>query len=258
MDKEQLLYHYFSNGLTPEQERQFNALLSTDTEFKQQFDFEKDIKRVIREKKSKDLKIKLSGFEKNISKNSSIPKETSVSKETPIRSLPRTNYRKWAMAASIALLLGLGWFGYHNFAGPDYGGLYYKNFQQYPNTVYAITRGDTDDTSLERSAFVAYETDEKVQAISLFKELKKDKDTEDINFYLAQAYLQNDQPLEAVSLFTQIVQGKGEFAPQALWYAALAHLKMEEKENASRALRNLIADGRYKKSEALKLLKKLE
>ncbi|MGI9553040.1 MAG: hypothetical protein ACR2MT_17675, partial [Aurantibacter sp.] len=87
MDKEQLLYHYFSNDLTPEQEKQFNELLATDMGFKEQFDFEKDLQQVIRDKEAKDLKSKVIGYEKNISQ------------ETPVRSL-RPNVQKWAMAAS--------------------------------------------------------------------------------------------------------------------------------------------------------------
>lgn len=246
MDKQLLLYNYFSNQLTVEQERLFNELLKTDTDFKQQFDFEKDLKQVIRNKETNDLKSKLAGFEKEISK------------DTPVRTLPRTNYRKWAMAASIALLIGLGWLGYNNFAGPDYGNLYDKNFQQYPNTVYGITRGDDGDNSLERKAFVAYETDENVRAIELFEELKTTDNSESITFYLAQSYLKNGQSREAIALFEEVISDKGEFAPQALWYAALAYLKTDQKENAVQTLKDLVADGRYKKTEASAILKEVE
>lgn len=219
MDKELLLYHYFSNRLTVEQERIFAELLETDSDFKEQFDFEQGLKRVIREKEANSLKAKLDGFEKDISK-----------KDIPVRTFPRTNYRKWAMAASIALFIGLGWLGYNQFSGPDYTGLYNENFQEYPSTVYALTRGDNTDNSLERKAFVAYEAGENVQAIVLFKELIKTKNTEDINFYLAQSYLKNGQPKEAVDIFSQIIRDKREFAPQALWYAAFSYLKTDQKK----------------------------
>ena len=246
MDKQLLLYNYFSNQLTVEQEELFEDLLKTDTDFKQQFDFEKDLKQVIRNKETKDLKRKLAGFEKNISK------------DTPVRELPRTDYRKWAMAASVALLIGLGWLGYNNFSGSDYGNLYDENFQQYPNTVYAITRGDNDDNSLERKAFVAYETDENVSAIEFFEELKTTENSENVTFYLAQSYLKNEQPKKAIVFFEEVVSGKGEFAPQALWYAALSYLKTDQKENAMQVLKDLVADGRYKKAEASAILKEVE
>ena len=147
------------------------------------------------------------------------------------------NYRTWAMAASIALLIGLGWLGYNNFVGLDYENLYKENFQQYPNTVYAITRGDNDDNSLERKAFVAYETNENVRAIELFEELLTADNSEKINFYLAQSFLKNEQPKEAISLFKEVISDNGEFAPQALWYAALAYLKSDQKDNAVKTLK---------------------
>ena len=246
MDKELLLYNYFANRLTAEQETLLEELLTTDSDFKQQFDFESDLKRVIREKEADNLKAKLGRFEKDISKS------------TQVKTLPRTNYQKWAMAASLILLVGLGWLGYNNFIAPDYGNLYDENFQQYPNTVYAITRGDSSENSLQRSAYVAYETDENSRAIDLFKALKETDNSEEITFYLGQSYLKNGQHREAITFFEEVIAEKGEFAPQALWYVALAYLKTDQKKIAVRALKDLIVDGRYKKTEAAKILKELE
>lgn len=246
MDKELLLYNYFSNQLTAEEQRQFDELLKTDANFKEQFDFEKNLKQVIREKESDNLKAKLAGFEKEIGNT------------VPVRKLPSTNYRKWAMAASIALLLGLGWLGYNNFSGTNYEGLYNDNFQDYPNTVYAITRSAETDSSLERAAYVAYETNDNTKAIELFTELKETSDSENISFYLAQSYLKNNQLGEAISLFNEVVEERGEFAPQALWYISLSYIKDKQKENAIESLKSLIADGRYKKTEAESLLDELE
>lgn len=246
MDKQLLLDNYFSNRLTAEEKKLFEKLLENDAEFKRQFDFEEDLKQVIRDVQSDNLKHKLVAFEND------------VSKDNPVRKLPSTTYRKWAMAASVALLIGLGWFGYQNFAGPDFDNLYDKNFQQYPNTVYAITRGDNADNSLRRQAFIAYETDENAQAVTLFKELRTIDNSENVVFYLAQSYLKNEQPEKALVLFNDIGKNKGEFAPQALWYAALSYLKINQKEKAIGTLQELIADGRYKKEEASTLLKELD
>lgn len=245
MDKEQLLYNYFANRLTPEQEKMLDQFLETDSEFKEQFDFENDLKQVIRNEEAQDLKSKLIRFEEEIQKERPADK--------PIR-----GYRKWALAASIALVIGLGWIGYNAFSGPDYSGLYEDNFQEYPNTVYAITRGEQTDNSLERKAFVAYETNDNVQAITLFTELKETENTEIVNFYLAQSYLKNKQPEKAIPLLSEIIGKKGEFAPQALWYNALACLKTGKKDRAVDLLDDLEADGRYKKAEAAALLEELQ
>lgn len=245
MEKEQLLYHYFSNGLTPEQEQRFNELLTTDTEFRQQFDFEKDLKRVIREKETTHLKNKLFGFEKDISK------------DNPIRTLPNTNYRKWALAASIALIIGLGWIGYNNFAGPDYNALYHENFQNYPNTVYMITRGDSDET-LERTAFVAYESGNFKEAADNLKTISKDNPKNYLNFYLGMSYLNLDQFKEAKAYFTTTINSKDEFVDEAYWYLALIALREKDKESAKAYLRKLTATNGYNQERAKQLLEKLD
>ena len=249
MDKEKLLYDYFSNSLSSEQEKLLQDLLETDMEFKEQFAFEKDLKRVVREGEKAKLKSKLQGFEEKFSS------------ETPVIDL-NTRRKKssfnWSLAASVAILFGLGWFGYTTFSGTDNEELYQENFEAYPNTVYAITRGVENDDSLERKAFVAYETDENPSAIEFFEALKKNDASENVTFYLAQSYLKNGQAEEAIGLFETLISDKGEFTPQAHWYMALAYLKIDQKENAIQQLQQLVADGRYKQEEASVLLEKLD
>ncbi|MBQ4915785.1 tetratricopeptide repeat protein [Maribacter sp. MMG018] len=245
MDKEQLLYNYFSDRITPEEQKLLDQLLETDKEFRQQFNFENDLKQVIREKENSELKSRLVDFEDDIKKERPIQKTT-------------LDIRKWAIAASVALVIGLGWLGYNTFSGPNYGNLYEDNFQEYPNTVYAITRGEDTGDSQERKAFMAYETDNTSEAIALFTELKQTQNTETVNFYLAQSYLKISEPKRAIDLFDQVIDVNGEFLPQALWYRSLAYLKLREKEKAMESLEALVEDGRYKKPEAIELLGELE
>ncbi len=244
MDKEQLLYQYFSNSLTPEQEEQFNALLSSDEAFKEQFDFELSLQKVIQNKQGQDLKNKLKGFEADIKNNSK-----------PVFKL---NYRKWAMAASIVFIVGLGWLTFNNGFGTNYDDLYDSNFEQYPNTVFSITRGGEKDDSLERRAFVAYETNDNVLAIQLLTELNSKEEALYVDFYLGHAYLNNGNSQKAIPYFENVINDKGEFASEAMWYTALAYLKLKEEEKAKLFLKNAIENGGYKKAEAEVLLKKIE
>jgi tetratricopeptide (TPR) repeat protein len=245
MDKEQLLYHYFSNDLNPEQEQQFNELLATDTEFKEQFDFEKDLQFVIRDKEAIDLKSKIIGFEKNISK------------DTPVKTLPRNNYRKWAMAASIALIVGLGYMGYNSFIGTNYGDLYNSNFQEYPNTVFAITRGETVE-SIERDGFAAYEAGNYQTAIDNFNKIPAENKQEYLDFYLAQSHLSLGQLAEAKQFFNKAISSNSEFLPEARWYLALISIKEKDKAGAINQLRELTSNFEFNKDKALELLNELE
>lgn len=243
MTKEELLYHYFSGSLTEIQEQEFLELLKNDDDFKTQFEFEKELKRVIKHKKQEKLKIKLQGFEHDL-------------KNQKASSSP--NPKLWLIAASIALLFSVGWYFYSASNAISLDKLYASNYEKYPNTIYSITRDTTIDTSIEYKAFEAYETNDFQNAISLFTELKDSKNPEYADFYLAQSYLNNHQLNKAIVHFNDIAIHKKEFSTESLWYLALTYLKANKKKKAIKTLENLIQDGGYKKVEATFLLKKLQ
>lgn len=238
MNKEDLLYHYFSNSLTPNQEALFYDLLEKDAEFKAQFEFESNLKRVIRANENKKLKKKLQDFESNIGRN----KETSI-----------FNYRNLAIAASIALLVG--WFGYNRFFVTDYIELYDANFENYPNTVYTITRSDTIN-SIEREAFVAYEAEAYEKALVYLNQITE-KNKPYLDFYKALSYLKLNETEKAKSYFNKIITEKNQFIAESHWYLSLIYLKEENKDEAKRELGTLIENYNYNKEKAEALLSEL-
>lgn len=243
MDKEQLLYHYFSKTLTAEQEEEFNALLSSDTEFKEQFNFEQSLQQAIQNKKSTELKETLKSFEKEVALKS--------------KRIVKRNYQKWIMAASIVLLVGIGWLTYKNSFAINYEVLYDVNFQQYPNTVFAITRGDTTN-SLERNAFTAYELGDFEKAILEFEKIDSKDRKEYVTFYKAQSYLNLGKNKEAKELFKKIINKNTLFVGESHWYLALTYLHSNEIKAAKKELQILRKDYTYKKESALELLKQLD
>ncbi|MDB4293070.1 tetratricopeptide repeat protein [Maribacter sp.] len=248
MDKEKLLYHYFSNSLSAQQEKQLQDLLDTDMEFKEQFDFEKDLKRVVREEEKTKLKSKLQGFEKEIAQ------------ERPVIQLnqkPKKSKFNWSIAASVAILFGLGWFGYNTFAGADYESLYEANFEEYPNTVYAVTRGEAIET-IERDAFTAYESGGYQSAIDNFKKIYSADNKDYLDFYLGQSYLGLGEITQAKESFEKVLSSNSDFIPEAHWYLALISIKQENKTAATKYLNELIANHEYNKGKARALLKDLE
>lgn len=245
MDKDLLIDNYFSNSLTDGQEKELNKLLETDLDFKERFEFEQDLMRASELREHRDVKQMLVGFEKDISKSE---------KEMPTIG----RFRNWSIAASIVLLMGLGWIGYNSFLGTDYPGLYDANYVEYPSTVHSISRGENDALPLEQQAFEAYDADDNAKAISLFTALKSTKNPDYADFYLAQTYLKLGEFEKSGTLFKNVITDKNEFEPEARWYLALTYLKTEEKENVIRTLNEVVADGRYNKMEAQALLEKLE
>ena len=244
MDKEQLLQQYFANQLTEEQEGLFNELLLSDAEFKAQFDFESDLKRVIKEHEHQQLKAKLVGFEKGFAKEAETRR-------------PKGGFKNWSIAASIALLIGLGWVGYNSLTGTDYEDLYNDNFQTYPNTVYNLTRGDTNE-SLERDAFAAYEAGDFQRALDNFDKIPAIDQKSYFDFYKAQSLLKLGDTSSAVALLKKIVGSGAEFEAEAQWYLALSYLKAKDEKNAKSALQRLISNYSYNREKAIELLKEFD
>ena len=252
MENKDLLYHYFSNSLTAEQEEVFQKLLENDTEFKAQFLFEQNLKEVIKSEKTNALKEKLKGFESEIT-NTTRVEHFNTENVKPTTSI--FNYKNFAIAASIALLMG--WFGYNSFFGTNYSNMYNDNFNSYPNTVYTITRGDTENT-LEREAFVAYESKDYKTAIAKFDAFADDLQKEYFTFYKAQAYLNLEDTKNAKRLFAKVVADNKSFVAESVWYLALTSLKEENKTEAIKHLENLVANYSYNKEKAETLLKELK
>ncbi|GGG42512.1 tetratricopeptide repeat protein [Bizionia arctica] len=238
MNNQELLYLYFSNSLTPEQETLFQSLLATDVAFKAEFEYEKNLQKAIKSSETDRLKSKLQDVEQNLNKQ-----DKSI-----------FNYRNFAIAASIVLLMG--WFGYNTFFSTNYNSLYDSNFSEYPNTVYPITRSD-DSNSLEREAFVAYETKNYQIAIEKFDALTESDKQEYVNFYKAQAYLGLEDTNNAKALFIQILTEDTSFVAEANWYLALIAIKEKDKTQAIAYLENLVSNYNYNKNKAQELIDKL-
>ncbi|WP_299891991.1 tetratricopeptide repeat protein [uncultured Lacinutrix sp.] len=241
MTNEDLLYGFFSNSLTETEEKQLFELLKTDANFKKQFEFENNLKQVIKHDESIKLKEKLKAFEAEIA---------------PTNEQKNKSGFNWRIAASIVILLGASWFGYQSFFGVNYGDLYEANYQEYPNTEFAITRSDTVN-SLERKAFVAYEAQDYESAVKLFENLPSNLQKPYINFYKAQAYLKIDSIDKAKTLFSFIINENTQFVAESHWYMAMIALKEKDKDKAKKYLRVLTENYDYNKAKAEMLLKKL-
>lgn len=240
MKKEDLINGYFSNSLTPNEEQLFEILLAENPDFRTQFEFEKDLKRVIKEKENKRLKSKLETFEA----------ERKI-EEKPYKS---TAWFNWKIAAAILLFMSAGWFGYDALFGVNTIELYTSNYDVYPNTAYPITRSDTINT-IEREAFVAYESQDYDLAITNFNTIENPENY--ISFYKAQTYLQLGNLEKAKELFQKNTNEPSGYIGESHWYLVLIYLKQNDRIQAKKELKTLLQKHRYKREEAKKLLNTL-
>ena len=230
---------YFLNELTPEENTEFERMLSADDDFRKEFEFQKDLVLAVRSHEKDILKSKLRNHEQALKEGK------------------KTNWSKWLVAASILILMGTAGLLYSSLSRPDYNELYAQNYEIYPNTEFNITRSESNP-SPEYNAFVAYESGNYQNAILIFSELQKAKSSEYIKFYLAQSYLAINENEKALSRFEEIIENNKDFVGESYWFAALSALKLNNKDLVKKYLNYLIANDGYKSRQAKLLLKDLD
>jgi len=248
MNKIDLIDKYFSNSLSPKEQLKFNELLENDEQFKKEFDFQKDLQQVISRDQRKDLKEVLQNFEKD--------RKPSVNLFN--------NSKEWLVAASIIIIVGLGFLFVKSNFYPSSEKLFAQNYEPYRNIVLPIERGENSNT-IEHSAFVAYENGNYHKAINLFNSVPN-KNEQYIQFYKSMCYMSLNKTKEAIALLKTIadsnnkVNPENNFAEIANWYLALSYLNTGETDKASKRF-SMIANNRgnvYKKEESKKILNYLD
>lgn len=236
MDKEQLLERYFENQLSQEEEILFQNYLDTDASFAEEFAFQKSVKQAITLNERAELKQQLQSFE-----------------------TPKTNKKwlsKWSVAASIIVAVGAGyWFMNQS---PNNIELYEDYYQSYPNVVAPTVRGENSE-DIKSEAFYEYDNGNYEKSLVLFSKIyETDKDDYAL-FYKALSQMELQKTTEAIATFKQFDLGKNNaFTPFVKWYLALAYLKENQKALAMPLLKSLSETQNPQQEMAQKLLKELE
>lgn len=236
MDKQELIAQYITRKLSHEAQKEFDHLMVTDTEFAEEVAFQDNLKAVIEKEERDTVKLELQGFE---------AEEKSTFK-----------YKNWLVAASVIILLGLTTFLYFD-NSIDTEKLYVENFEPYRNIVQPIVRGETN-TDLRTKAFTAYETQNYDEALKHFNEMLKENPDEIIAFYKANTLLKLNKTEEAISILENNLKTKDSLDAKNNWYLALAHLRLNDVENARTILANLNTTSSFKNKAVKDLLKKLD
>ena len=248
MNKTDLIDKYFNNSLSPKEQMKFNELLQSDEKFKKEFTFQKDLQKVISKNQRNDLRKAVQNFEQD--------------KKPVVRLLNIS--KKWLVAASILIIIGLGFVFVKSNFYPSPDELFVENYEPYRNIVLPIERGENTNT-IEYSAFVAYENGNYHKAINLFNSVPNSNTTY-IIFYKSMCYMSLNKTREAITLLKTIVDSKPEinseknFNELANWYLGLAYLNIGEIENAHKQF-SIISndkDNVYKKESSGKILEYLD
>lgn len=237
-EQDQLIEKYIQNKLSAEEALMVNELLKNDINFKTELILQTNLKKVARKDDDTHFRNLIADIELKAKNESRIK---------------RRSYAIWLAAASIVLLLGLSYFFTMN-QKPSTNDLFASYFEPYRNVVQPLERGN-EQQDKKTLAFLAYEKGEYEKAIDLFTDLYATTKEPYYLFYKANALLKLEKANEAVPLLIEHLKTKDTLAEKTTWYLALAYLKLNDKPNARLTLKKVIADGKYKATEAQELLK---
>ncbi|MCC5944956.1 MAG: hypothetical protein JJT94_08465 [Bernardetiaceae bacterium] len=132
-------------------------------------------------------------------------------------------------------------------------------YETMPNYLQPITRNQNPEPNTIADAMNAYEQQDYKTTIKIAKQLlDKNPQSPDLRFYFALSLLADDAPQAAIKEFEKAqIQGT-KFEHDAMWYAALASLKLDKKNDARTWLNQILdsSDNTYQ-AKAKALLKEI-
>lgn len=241
--KEQLIQDYFEGTLSSVDRSKFDELLEKDADFKRAFQFEVDVRQALINEKKLALKATFKDQEKQ-----------HIGTKKPVNNY-LSFFVKYGIAAMLLILLSV--VGYQQFdTSTSYDGLYADNFEPYRNIVAPITRTADTLTQVE-IAFKNYELKKYEAAETQLIKLAQETDKASFYFYLGITQLELDKPQDAISNLDISSAMKGEFQEKSNWYLALAYLKNNQGEPAKELLTKIVLAQSYGHTKAAVILKEL-
>lgn len=236
MKKSDCIIKYFEGTLSEIELEAFNLLLINDNEFKEAFEFEKELQDTLILNDREQIK-------KEIQHWDTVPK--------------KQLFKLWHIAASIAILLGASWLFFLNSQSKNTEELYASYFEPYRNIVQPIVRGE-HKTDMQFKAFEAYEVKDYKNAILYFNTILKEKPNSTISFYKANTLLQLNKTREAITILETNIKNFDTLQDRNLWYLALAYLKENNIDASKKTLEQLLSQSEFKNKEAKDLIEQFD
>ncbi len=244
-----LFEDYLSGDLSVEETTNFENRINTDEAFKKAFNIYQNFSDYLEheignEDKTSDFRANLDSISHRYFTKLDI-------EENPIEVKNTFSFYKFAVAASIALLMGF--FVFNQFTG----GANYNDFNNHETLDFGV-RGDDGNIGLLIKTTKAFNNKEYTEAKGYLEQLlKEDPENIEYNFYYAITNIELDNFEKADGTLKTIQEGNSAYNNRATWYLALSKLK-QEKEEACIILLKTIPEDADDYSQALKLLNKLD
>ena len=236
MNKSDYIIKYFEGTLSNLELKEFNTLLINDNDFKEAFEFEKELQETLVLNDREQLKTEMQHWDTVYNKR---------------------RFKHWQIAASLLVLIGTSLLFFFNSQSSSTDKLYASYFEPYRNIVQPIVRGEYKD-DIQSKAFEAYETKDYKNAILHFNEILKEKPNATISFYKANALMQLNKANQAIIILETNIKNSDTLQDRNLWYLALAYLKKNNIDASKKTLNLLLSQSNFKAKEASVLFEKLD
>ena len=245
--RQQLIEQYLNGQMNAEEIANFKARLQTDEELAKAYALEETARLVIETSGRAELRNRLETYESAFEKKSAPPKQIE----------PRRR-AWWAIAATLLALIALSIWLLQPGAAESQD-LFAANFEVY--RAPAPLRGGTEQNAWQQAS-EAYAAANYVQAAKGFQASLQDSAAIPYlsQFYLGLSLLAQQPPRAeaALSAFETTLLSDHDYRQQAMWYQALALIKLERKQEAKNVLVDLAEMGGFKKAEVEELLRALD
>jgi len=239
MDKEALLNGYFDNTLTESESIAFNKLLEKDASFAEELAFRNNLKHGIHINERARIKATIKQF------------ETANNKQTF-----QQKYFKWIAAATTITFILIALNQYIQKPKPET--LFQEFYTGYPNIIAPTERSKNNIDSLTQSAFTAYDREAFKEALEGFKILEEQQKTAYTSLYIGICYLELKNSIAAIEILQKAISLNNTYSLTAKWYLALAYLQNDQPESAIEILKQYAVLEEPFKQEAEKLYNKLK
>ncbi|MCB2196650.1 MAG: tetratricopeptide repeat protein [Bacteroidetes bacterium] len=243
----EIIEKYIDGELEGKELLDFEQMLSTDSDIKNDYELSTQINNSIVEDDVMNLRETL---------------DYMYSEEKAVKRIPTifTKRKFYYAAASAALLIAAGGVA-QRLLNPSMDSelVFEKYYQPYEVTV-TYRSGNTEVDRLLLNALEFYEEKDYNQALVLFEEIlaNRKKDMA-ISLYSGISYMEEEKYQKATTSFNDIISDNDNlFIEQARWYLSMCYLKTEQLDKAEDALQQIIKQESYYKEQALKVLKDLD
>ncbi|CCH54149.1 hypothetical protein BN8_03293 [Fibrisoma limi BUZ 3] len=239
----ELIEAYLNNELSAADRTSFENELQADSELMAEVTLQRDLRLGFRAIGISQALDKARAQYNANRRVEAVPADPS-SKPMPV-TRPLSTWQYWAAAASVVVVLGVGYFVFQQTTEQPTDLAYNETFVPVDELTKEFPRGLAPNT---RQQFLdilkEYEAGNYSTAIDQLKTLPADRQTVHYrNFFLGLSYLANKQPTEAIPLLQKALATPSVALRQkAEWFLALAYVKNGQKEKALPTLKRISAD----------------